>query len=283
MNNIIEVRNLSFRYTPDREVIRQLSLAVRAGDFLSIIGPNGAGKSTLLSLLSGDLRPAAGSIKIDGTALESYNRQDLAQRIALVRQEFMPAFGFSAVETIAMARIPHYGRFGFPHASDRTRIEKAMDFTETTHLADRPITSLSGGERQRVFIARALAQDTPILLLDEPTNFLDPRHQVGIYDLLKMIQAEHGKTIIAVTHEINLVARYSDRVLVLGPEREHQFGRTDAVMTANVLEQAFGVNLEVGTAGNRTFFVPVGRHAVIGKSAAPGDQSLHRGDAPNNA
>jgi iron complex transport system ATP-binding protein len=177
------------------------------GTFLAIAGPNGAGKSTLLNLLCGLLSPRSGTIRIDAAPVESYSTEALAKKVAVVWQESMPVFGFSVIDTVMMARTPYYGPMGFESEADREIVAEALEATDTAGFALRPLGSLSAGERQRVFIARAMAQNTPILLLDEPTNFLDLKHQVGIYDLLKAAQLQIGKTIVAVTHDINLAAQ----------------------------------------------------------------------------
>ncbi|MCJ7778080.1 MAG: ABC transporter ATP-binding protein, partial [Sedimentisphaerales bacterium] len=187
MNGIIEVENLSFGYCAG-EILKNLNFEVMPGKFVGIAGPNGAGKTTLLNLLCGLLRPKAGSIKIDAAHIESYSVKKLAQKVAVVRQEFVPVFDFTVAEMVSMARTPYLGTFGFESKADKKFVAEALEMTDTAQFASRPLAQLSGGERQQVFIARALAQNTPILLLDEPTSFLDLKHQVGIYDLLKRMQ-----------------------------------------------------------------------------------------------
>ncbi|MHC4071144.1 MAG: ABC transporter ATP-binding protein, partial [Planctomycetota bacterium] len=179
MSGIIEVNNLSFGYTPQSRILENLSFEVMPGAFVGIAGPNGAGKTTLLNLLCGLLSLEAGSIRIDAVDIESYSVRELARKVAVVRQEFVPAFDFTVEETVMMARTPYLGTCGFEGKADREIVTEAIEATDTARFASRPLGNLSGGERQRVFIARALAQDTEILLLDEPTSFLDFKHQVG--------------------------------------------------------------------------------------------------------
>ncbi|MFH1717090.1 MAG: ABC transporter ATP-binding protein [Planctomycetota bacterium] len=264
MSGIVEVNGLSFGYSSRNAVLKDLSFEVAPGTFLAIAGPNGAGKSTLLNLMCKALRPKSGTIKIDSAPIESYDNQSLASKIAVVRQEFVPAFGFSVAETVLMARTPYYGRMGFESQADRQIVDDALEVTDTARFALRLLTSLSSGERQRVFIARALAQNSPILLLDEPTNFLDLKHQVGIYDLLKAAQLEKGKTIIAVTHDINLAIQYCDEVLLLGADFSYNTGKTEAVLLPEQIKKAFDVDVLAGTAGQEKFFIPLGK---LGKHA----------------
>jgi iron complex transport system ATP-binding protein len=255
--SIIDVKSLSFSYGR-REVLRNLNFEIKKGSFVAIAGPNGAGKSTLINLLCGQLKSKSGSIHIDGAKIRSYSSKSLARKIAVVRQEFVPTFGFSVIETVLMARIAYYDAFGFEKSFDREAVTEALEATETKDFADRRLSQISGGERQRVFIARALAQDTPILLLDEPTSFLDLKHQVGIYDLLKKMQLEKGKTIVAVTHDINLAGQYCDEVLLLGADGNFHLGTAEEVFSQRTIESVFGIKTIQGQAQGRRFILPVG-------------------------
>ncbi len=261
MSGIIEVEDLSFGYAPQSTVLKDISFEVMPGTFLAIAGPNGAGKSTLLNLLCGMLSRRSGAIRIDGAPVESYSAEALAKKVAVVWQEFIPMFGFSVIDTVMMARTPYYGPMGFESEADREIVTEALEATDTAGFALRPLGSLSAGERQRVFIARALAQNTPILLLDEPTNFLDLKHQVGIYDLLKAAQLQTGKTIVAVTHDINLAAQYCDEALLLGAGSDCQYGPAGDVFSAERITKVFGVKVFTGKVGKEKFFIPLGKFA----------------------
>ena len=261
MSSIIEVENLSFGYRSQETILKDVSFEVMAGTFLTIAGPNGAGKTTLLNLLCGLLLPRAGFIKIDNMPIESYSVKELARKIAVVRQEFVPVFDFTVAQVVSMARTPYLGTFGFESQVDKKFISEALEMTDTAQFSSRVLAELSGGERQRVFIARALAQNTPILLLDEPTAFLDLKHQVGIYDLLKTMQLEKGKTIVTVTHDINLAVQYADVTLLLGANSGYQYGNTQNVFTTEQIERVFGVSVFTGIVGREKFFVPLGEFA----------------------
>ncbi|MHC4226416.1 MAG: ABC transporter ATP-binding protein [Planctomycetota bacterium] len=273
MSGIIEVNNLSFGYTPQSRILENLSFEVMPGAFVGIAGPNGAGKTTLLNLLCGLLSLEAGSIRIDAVDIESYSVRELARKVAVVRQEFVPAFDFTVEETVMMARTPYLGTFGFEGKADREIVTEAIEATDTARFASRPLGNLSGGERQRVFIARALAQDTEILLLDEPTSFLDFKHQVGIYDLLKAAQLEKGKTIVAVTHDINLATQYCDEILLLGADSSYHIGKSEAVLAPEQIRKVFGVDVFAGEVGQEKFFMPLGKLAKDSKQTgtAPGN------------
>jgi len=257
MSDALEVENLCFGYQKQTQILKDVSFRLANGSFLSIVGPNGAGKTTLLNLISGLLKPASGSIKISAAPLRFYSINALARKIAVVRQEFVPVFEFSARQIVAMARTPYLDVFAFEAEADNQAIEDALEMTGTARFADRPLNRLSGGERQLVFIARALAQQTPILLLDEPTNFLDIKHQVDIYDLLKKMQLEKQKTIVAVSHDINLAAQYSDMMLLLDAGGGYEFGPTSEMLSPERKESVFGVKTFSVQTGQNSFFFPL--------------------------
>jgi iron complex transport system ATP-binding protein len=277
MRNCIQLDHVTFAYRRERPVLMDVSLTVEAGTFLSVVGPNGAGKSTLISLLAGLIRPQAGTIAIDGCDIDSYARRELACKVAMVRQEHVPTFGFSVTETVLMARIPHFSPWGFERQVDRRIVADALEMTDTARFASRPLAGLSGGERQRVFIARALAQDTPILLLDEPTSFLDLHHQVGIYDLLRSVQRNKHRTVVAITHDINLAAQYCDQALLLQPAREppatgqrsrpaeaqerYTVGSTQQVFRRDEIERVFAIQVFSARVGTENVFLPLGKMA----------------------
>lgn len=274
MTAAIQVNQVSFGYDPHRPVLNHIDISVRPGAFLAVAGPNGVGKSTLVKIMAGMLRPQSGVVHLAGRDLRSYAVGELARCIAVVRQEFVPAFGFSVFETVLMARTPYYGQWGFESKEDRDRAARALELTDTARFASRPLGSLSAGERQRVFIARALAQETPILLLDEPTSFLDLKHQVAVYDLLKSIQQGMDATIVAVTHDINLASQYCDEALLLYPRRQredsspasplaplYRIGPTAEVFAPREIQRAFDVEVFSGVIGRERFVIPLGAMA----------------------
>jgi iron complex transport system ATP-binding protein len=240
---VIEARQLRFRYRADW-VIDEVSLAVEAGEMLGIIGPNGSGKSTLLRLLSGVLPPAVGEIRVHGRPLSSYSRREIGQTIAVVPQETAIEFPFSVLEVVLMGRSPHLGGFAFEGDRDLEVARTALERGGVGEFEHRSIHELSGGERQRVVLARALAQETGILLLDEPAAFLDIRHAVEIYDLLKDL-AREGRSIVTVLHDLNLAALYCDRVALLKAGRLVQVGSPAAVITYATVTEVYGTEVYV--------------------------------------
>jgi iron complex transport system ATP-binding protein len=268
MTAAIQAEHVTFGYGRGRPVLRNVNFEVQAGTFLAVVGPNGAGKSTLINILAGLLQPQSGDVLLQGANLRSSRVQDIARRVAVVRQEFIPVFGYSVMETVLMARTLHYGRLGFESKADRELALQALELTETVAFAARPLDSLSAGERQRVFIARGLAQNTPLLLLDEPTSFLDLKHQVRIYELLKSVQLENGTTIVAISHDLNLAAQYCDQTLLLSPLSSRptessscRVGKTFDILTPEEIERAFEVRVFSAMVGNERFLIPLGSRA----------------------
>jgi len=180
----------------------------------------------------------------------------------MVRQEFVPVFGFSVRQTVMVARFYRRTSALFENQEDIKAVDAALAATDTMNFADRPLGHLSGGERQRVFIARSLAQETPVLLLDEPTSHLDLKHQIRIFDLLKQMQHEQGKTILLVTHDLNMAAQYCDRVLLLGSEGAFFQGLPEEVLDSGQIQSIFGVQGHQGQLQKRKFFIPLGRFSM---------------------
>jgi len=239
----IEVRDLRFSYG-HADVIINVSLQLAAGELLGVIGPNGSGKSTLLRLLSGVLAPRAGVVRVRGRSLREYSPREIANTIAVVPQETLVEFPFSVMEVVLMGRSPHLGSFAFEDDRDLQIARAAMTRAGVLELAARSIHELSGGERQRVVLARALAQETNILLLDEPGAFLDIRHEVELYDLLRDLLDE-GKSILTVLHDLNLAALYCDRVALMKGGQIVQLGAPRDVITRRNLVEVYETEVYV--------------------------------------
>jgi iron complex transport system ATP-binding protein len=237
-------RGLCFGYRA-KPLLRDVSLDIPRGGLFCIAGPNGAGKSTLLRLLSGALRAESGSVLLDGADIAAIPPSQRARRIALVPQTEMPAFPYSVRAMVLFGRHPWLSGFGLERAEDFAVVDEALRLLGIGHLAQRSVTELSGGEYHRVSIARALAQATPVLLLDEPNAHLDLRAQHELFRVLDALHRARGRTVVCVTHDLDLAARYADsialfaegRLLALGPPRE--------VITADSIRACYGVEAGV--------------------------------------
>jgi iron complex transport system ATP-binding protein len=234
---MLEARAVSYRVGSAR-LLDGVSLAVERGEVLVLVGPNGAGKSTLLKVLSGDLRPSEGGVFLDGVPLRSFSARALALRRAVLPQQTILQFAFSARDVVLMGRSPHLGFAGVEREEDHDVVDRCMAETDTTALAWRAYPTLSGGEQQRVSLARVLAQETPVLLLDEPTTSLDVRHQEMVMETARTL-ARHGAAALAVLHDLNLAAASADRVAVLRQGRLAALGTPWQAFTAPLLSEVF--------------------------------------------
>lgn len=231
-----------------RTIIGAMDCEFRSGELSAICGPNGAGKSTLLEVLAGSLAPRAGQVRLDGRPLAQWPALALARRRAVLMQQAVLQFPFLVAEVVALGRSPHHGR---SHAaSDERIICEAMRLVGIQDLADRDYLALSGGERQRVHIARSLAQvwEAPSdgarwLLLDEPTASLDLRHQIGLMKILARLGRE-GWAVVAVLHDLHLVARWADRCLLVNKGRLVADGPPREVLTADRIGEVYGLEPE---------------------------------------
>ena len=241
----LSATGIRFSYGP-RVILDGLSLDAEPGEAVGLVGPNGSGKTTFLRTISGTLTPEAGRVDVHGSELLSLSPRDRARRVAMVRQNPSVPLGFSALEVVLMGRNPHLGLLQWEGPKDMEVCRRVMELAEIWEFADRPLASLSGGELQRVFIARALAQETPVLLLDEPTAHLDISYQASILDTIETIRRETNMVVLIAMHDLTLAAQYCSRIAVLHRGSTLGFGRPSEVLTAEVISKAFGVKVSIG-------------------------------------
>lgn len=226
-----------------------VSFAVAPGEVLGVIGPNSAGKTTLIRLLTRVVEPVRGEIRFDGAPLQALARWELARHVAVVPQD-LPPLPFSVEQIVLMGRYPHAPRRFFESAEDRRIAREAMERAGVLDLAGALAGSLSGGERQRVLLARALAQRPRLLILDEPTAHLDLRHRVECLALLRRVNREQGVTVLLVSHDLDLAAGVSDRLLLLSAGRVARLGPPEAVLDAGLLSAVYGCPVVVARAAD---------------------------------
>ena len=239
----VEARGLGVSIDAHR-LLDRIDLRAAPGQFIGLIGPNGAGKSTLLRALARVLNYQEGSVDLLGADLQSRRPRQTAALLALVPQLTPDTHGFTALELVLMGRYPHLGRLQVEGASDRDIALAAMQQTETAHFQQRTLETLSGGERQRVFLARALAQQPQVLLLDEPTASLDLLHQLQLLALVRKL-VDDGLTAIAAIHDLNLAARYCDRLALLSGGTLLTEGTPAEVLTPETIAAAFSVRAHI--------------------------------------
>ncbi|GAA1376256.1 ABC transporter ATP-binding protein [Catellatospora chokoriensis] len=222
-------------------IVRDLDVTVLDGKVTAIVGANACGKSTLLRGLARLLRPRAGNVLLDGKAMADLSTLDVAKVLGLLPQAPLAPDGITVADLVSRGRYPHQGWFRTWNDRDHDAVARALDATDTADLVNRPLRQLSGGQRQRVWIAMALAQDTDLLLLDEPTTFLDINHQVELLRLLRTLNAQGGKTIVAVLHDINLASRFCDHIIAMADGAIVAEGAPREVITAELMAKVFGL------------------------------------------
>jgi iron complex transport system ATP-binding protein len=235
---MIAWRDVSVRY-PGSQVnaLTGVSLEVSPGRVTAVVGPNGSGKSTLVRALLGRVPVASGRIDIGGVDSSTLGQRDLARRVAVVVQREEPAFPMRAREYVALGRAPHASAWGIDTSAQRA-IDDAVTVAGVESLLERRTDELSGGEWQRLRLARAIAQECDAIVLDEPTTFLDVSHEMAAFELLASL-AWRGRAVLAVSHQLNLVSRFAEHVVLLHNGVVAAAGTPDEVMRASILEEVY--------------------------------------------
>lgn len=233
--------DLTFRYPHGTaSALSGVSFAVERGRMFALIGPNGSGKSTLIRALLGSVVPLRGSVFYEDRPISDWSRTDLARRVGVVTQiEEMP-FPVIVRDLVATGRYPQLGALRPESDADRAAVARAMQRCDVTGLAERRMDTLSGGERQRARIARALAQTPDTLVLDEPTAALDIAHEMVVFELLRSLAHDEGRTVVVATHNVNLAARYADSLLLLDKGAVAISGNPKSVMQKDIIESVYG-------------------------------------------
>lgn len=241
-------RTLSFRSVTvdfgERRVLDDVSFDVNPGEVVGLVGHNGSGKTTLVRVATRVLEPLSGEVTLGGRPVAEFTRVELARSLATVPQDTTLPYPFTSLEVVLMGRAPHQPMLGLDRPSDIAVAMSALEQLDIQDLAERSILTLSGGERQLVMFARALAQEPEILLLDEPTAFLDLRHRIDLLTAVRERVASGGSALV-ISHDLDLVARVSDRLILLAEGRIAAQGPPNTVLDPSVLERAFGIKADV--------------------------------------
>jgi iron complex transport system ATP-binding protein len=253
----LEVAHLSVAHLSvalgGRSVLNDVTMTVRAGEFVVVVGPNGAGKTTLLRAVAG-LLPASGEVLIAGVPLAKLSLRERARTIGYLPQGHVFHWPLTVFDIVALGRLPRGAGADLSEA-DRAAVTRAMEQTGTAEFGARAVTTLSGGERARVAMARVLAMEVPLILADEPTASLDLRHQIAVIDILRRHASSFG-TVVAVLHDLALAARHADRIVVIDGGRIVADGPPREVLTAERLAETFGVRADVTEARGAPLILP---------------------------
>lgn len=248
---ILEIEALNFAYGKEK-VLKDINLSAQKGELITLIGPNGSGKSTLLKCINHYLKADQGEIRIQNQPIKNYNKRELAKIIAYVPQAAEMNFNLNVFETILMGRKPHSSwKAGDTDKKIAAKIIARMGLEE---IAFKAINNLSGGQRQKVYIARAAAQKADLILLDEPTNNLDLKHQLEIFNLIRK-EVKNGKTAIVTMHDLSLVSRFSDRIIMLKEGRIFSDGNETSLSAAKI-NSVYGVEVSLKEHNGKKIIIP---------------------------
>lgn len=252
----LTLTDLSFSYG-GTAVLRNVRYRFRPGRLTAICGPNGSGKSTLFGLATGQLAPSEGVVRLNDQTVRGLSAKDRAKRMAMLPQSPEAPPELLVRDLVALGRYAHRKPLASLTKADQDAIENGLAATQMDALADRPLGSLSGGQRQRAWIAMVLAQSAPLILLDEPTNHLDISHAVETLDLLKRLVAREDKTVVAILHDLNLMAAYADDVLLLDKGKLQSAGPFESSVSPHALEAVYNRPISFGSihGRNRPFIV----------------------------
>lgn len=256
----LQGKNLSLRFNGS-DIVKDVSITINAGDFVGLIGPNGAGKTSLLRMLA-NLQPAdSGTIELNGINLPSINRKQLAQTLGYLEQGAPAHWPLQVRRLVELGRLPYLSPWGQLIGKDKAIVDNAMAQAEVQHLSERIISTLSGGERLRVLIARMFATEPNIILADEPIAALDPYHQLHTMELFRE-HCDQGGSAVVVMHDLNMAARFCDRLVLLNEGNIICDGDVDSVLTTENLAAVYGIQarLDKTIHGNITV-IPEGRIA----------------------
>lgn len=239
---MITLENISFSYNKS-PFIEDLNLSIEKGEMVSILGPNGSGKSTVVKILTGETKPAHGQVLFENESVHKIPVRTLARKLAVMTQNARVNFPYTCLEVVQMGLYPHKDLGVGIDKREVDDIYKLMLKTQTQDFVDKLITEVSGGEAQRVLLTRILAQDTPVIVLDEAFSAMDVAHRVDMLKIMKNQVKEHGKSVIAVMHDLNMAYLNSDRVVLMKDGRIVTNGPTDEVMTPENLHYVFGIHV----------------------------------------
>lgn len=228
-------------------VLKDLTLDFPKGSITTILGANGSGKSTLLKTIPRVVKPLTGQVILEEKPLDSYSKKELSRKIGYLPQINYTPEDITVRTLVSYGRFPYRSRFGSVSSFDMQVVDEILETCRLAQLAERKVYMLSGGERKLVWIAVILAQKPEVLVLDEPVTYLDIGHQVDILELITEIGKRDGLTIAIVLHDINLAARYSDRLAVIKDKKVMTVGSPESVLTAAMMKEVFRVGAKIMT------------------------------------
>ncbi len=250
---ILKTQSLLIGYhTAKGPLLPAINIQVDGAAFIALAGVNGAGKSTFLKTITGLIPALGGRVELNGRRLEELPQHEIALLVSVVLTEFPDDLFLRVEDVVAMGRYPYSGFWGRLGLADKQKVQWSMEVCNIAHLAGRRIVSLSDGEKQKTFIAKAIAQDTPLIILDEPAAFLDYPGKLELMVLLRKLVAEQGKTVVFSSHDLDLVLRHADRLWLLAPDKAFVDGSPEMLATNGYIAEFFNrrsveFNIETGS------------------------------------
>ncbi len=239
---VFDAKDLSVSFS-DRPILRNISFSFEKGSWVGVLGPNGAGKTTLLRTMAGHL-PYANRLTFRGREVRAWRTRERAKSLAFVRQSHTLSFDFTVIELVLLGRMPHKSLLSLYEKSDMERAEQALSLLDLQGFEYRNVSTLSGGEQQRVFLAQALVQEAHVLLLDEPTTHLDVHHQFEFMEHVRGF-VQKGGTVIGAFHDLELAARFCDRLIILKDGRMAAQGTPLEVLTEDSMRRVFNMDARI--------------------------------------
>ncbi|WP_026688419.1 ABC transporter ATP-binding protein [Alteribacter aurantiacus] len=244
MSSSLQTRDLSVGYDHNL-LFEKLNVSIPKGEISVFVGSNGCGKSTLLRSLARLLKPAEGSVLLEGKNLQKMSSRNLAKELGILPQSPTSPEGLTVHDLVKQGRYPHHSWLSRWTEEDTKKVDDAMRATRVDSLKERPVDELSGGQRQRAWIAMTLAQDTEIILLDEPTTYLDMTHQIDVLDLLYDLNEKHNRTIVMVLHDINLACRYAHNIIAIKDGDVFAQGKPEEIVSCELIRTVFDMDCQV--------------------------------------
>lgn len=245
MSALVQAEELSAGYNGKDDVISGISFGVDEGEILTLIGPNGGGKSTVIKSVSGYIPKSGGRVEFGGRRIEEFSRAELAKTLSVMLTERIRPELMTCREVAAAGRYPYTGTFGVLTDEDNRIVDEALSSVNASELSDRDFNSVSDGQRQRVLLARALCQQPKVLILDEPTSFLDIRHKIMFFEILREQAARSGIAVIMSMHEPELARRVSDKVLCIKDGKVFMSGAPGETLTEENIKGLYDIPVEL--------------------------------------
>ena len=242
---MLKLDHISLGYGQNPDILHEISMEIRKSEMLAVIGKNGAGKTTLIRGLTGLMLLRGGKITFGGEDLSAMSERERARLISVVPQTASLPAGYTVFETVSHGRTPYLNWYGKLSDNDQQIIERAIRVTGLENLSTKEVSALSGGEQQRVILARALAQNAPVMILDEPTSSLDIHYQVRLLKLEQEICRSEGIAAVFIIHDLNLAARFADRIAILDKGKIAAIGEPREVLREDLLSAVYDIPVRV--------------------------------------